>query len=310
MAAFRAFSVNWRVKGLLFQAFDKLPFGQALYFLVQKHVTKTVPRRLSPTADTASCFIEHAAAMRERWGDTLPARRIFEFGAGWDLYGNLVLWCYGIERQVVYDLTEYARAEEINVVIRHLARDPPPGAARTPRHEVQPGPGWAADLARRYGIVYTAPADAGRTPFPDASFDAVVTTSVFEHLPRAAIDTLLTEHRRILKDDGLMLHAIDYSDHYAHSDGAIGGYNFLRFSSAAWRFYSPPIHYQNRLRHDDYRQAFARHGLDAVFVRRFVPPDAAAEIAAVGEHAMFRDRPMDALIPTFGYFMLMKAVPP
>ncbi len=306
MAAFRRIRINWRIKGFLFQAFDKLPLGHRIYFMVQKLVTKTVPRRLTPTIDTASCFIEHAQAMQLQWGESLPQRRIFEFGAGWDLYGNMVLWCYGVERQVVYDLTEYARAAEINVIIGHLAQDPPPGAIRLPRHAIQPGPGWTAELRAHYGIDYIAPADAGRTPFPDHSFDAVVTTSVFEHLPPTAIDSLLTENSRILKPDGIMLHAIDYSDHYSHSDSTIGGYNFLRFSSATWRLYNPPIHYQNRLRHDDYSQAFARHGLRTVFVRRFVPEQAPTEIEAVGLHRSFRSRPLDELSPTFGYFMLVK----
>ena len=309
MAAFRRFHVNWRVKGFLFQAFDKLPLGHQIYYQVQKRVTKTVPRRLSPTAETASCFIEHAAAMKQRWGDSLPSRRIFEFGAGWDLYGNLVLWCYGLGGQIVYDQTEYARPEEINVIIRHLAAEPPPGAIRIPLHEIATGPGWVDDLRASYGIAYGAPADAGRTPFPDSSFDAVVTTSVFEHLPPAAIERILRENARILKPDGVMLHAIDYSDHYSHSDGTIGGYNFLRFSDAAWRLYSPPIHYQNRLRHSDYGRIFARHGLRAAFVRRHVPAHAPGEISALRLHASFRDRSVEELSPTYGYFALVKAEP-
>ena len=303
MSAFRSVHVPWRVKAMLFRALDVMPAGPTMYYRLQKHVTRTVPRRLAPTVDTASCFIDHAAAMRAEWGHLAPAR-VFEFGAGWDLYGNLVLWCYGLNDQVVYDLVPLARPAEINAVISHLAADPPPGALRVPKMPIATDASWTEDLRQRYGITYIAPGDAMATPFADGHFDAIVTTSVLEHLPPAAIDAVLAETRRILRPGGLMLHAIDYSDHYAHSDAAIGHYNFLRFSANQWARFSPAIHYQNRLRHDDYARAFDRAGLQPLRVRTHVPGNAADEIAAVALHPAFGVRPLDVLTPIFGYFVL------
>lgn len=45
--------------------------------------------------------------------------------------------------------------------------------------------------------------------FPDESFDRVVSISVFEHIPEAALAGILNETRRILKPGGLLVLTID-----------------------------------------------------------------------------------------------------
>jgi hypothetical protein len=50
-----------------------------------------------------------------------------------------------------------------------------------------------------------------------------------------------------------MQHYIDLADHYAGFDARITAYNFLRFSDRTWRWYNNKLHYQNRLRVNDYR---------------------------------------------------------
>jgi hypothetical protein len=49
-----------------------------------------------------------------------------------------------------------------------------------------------------------------------------------------------------------MSHAIGYFDHYSVLDPKTSIYNFLKYSDLVWRFFSPSLHYQNRLRHKDY----------------------------------------------------------
>ena len=59
-----------------------------------------------------------------------------------------------------------------------------------------------------------------------------------------------------LKKNGMISAIIDYSDHYAHTDPAIGLLNFLNYSSDDWKKYNHESHYQNRLRHYEYIDIF------------------------------------------------------
>jgi SAM-dependent methyltransferase len=296
--------MDWRGKALAFRVLDAAPRGDRLYYLLQKRVTKTVPRPLSPTQATARRFMDHLAAARRQAPGDLSQRTLFEFGAGWDLYGNLVAWCGGVGTQLVYDLRRWVRPDQVNTVIRHLMADPPAGAARIPRATLPEDDGFEAALREHYGIDYRAPADAGATGLPDASVDLVFTTSVLEHVPEAPLRRLMRECRRLARPGAVISHVIDYSDHYAHADPAIGPYNFLRFDEAAWQAFNPGIHFQNRLRHADYLRLFDETGFRLLEERAEQPDDALAALAGLKLAARFRDRPPEELAPTLGHVVL------
>src|SRR5262249_3214776 len=86
---------DWRLKALAFRVLEHLPMQQTAYKMLQRHVTRSYPREHSPTRETSASHQHHVRAFRERFGP-LDAARLFEFGAGWDLYGNLVFWSLGI----------------------------------------------------------------------------------------------------------------------------------------------------------------------------------------------------------------------
>lgn len=307
MKAFRDFKIDWRAKSVAYNVFDRMPLGRQLYFQVQRRVTHTIPRVLSPTAVTARWFMEHARVLASHAnGHGLPGVSLFEFGAGWDLYGNCVGWCLGMERQTVYDLTRWARADQINIVLEHLRQDPPPGAVRTPQAMLPRRGPFEAELQRRYGIDYRAPADAGATGQPDGAFTGIATTSVFEHIPPAQLARLLGECRRLLPVGGVMSHVIDYSDHFAHSDPAITPYNFLAFEDAAWGRFSPDIHFQNRMRHADYGALFEAAGFKVLSAASSQPDDADQLLARVRLSRSFARRPIAELAPLVGHYVVQR----
>ena len=307
MKAFRKFKMNWRTKALAFNMFDRAPFGHEIYYLVQRRVTKTIPRVLNPTAFTARWFVEHARVLGEHApSGEIGSLSLFEFGAGWDLYGNCVAWCLGAERQTVYDLTRWAKPDQINVVLEHLRREPPPGAVRVPATLLPTRGPFEPDLLRAYGIDYRAPADAGATALPDGSIDAVSTTSVLEHIPVEQIVRILTECHRLLSPGAVMSHVIDYSDHFAHSDPLITPYNFLSMSAEHWRRYNPGIHYQNRLRHADYAGLFEKTGFKILSARCEQPEDAAAMLQTVSLSPEFRGRSTADLAPLVGHYVVQR----
>jgi hypothetical protein len=59
---------------------------------------------------------------------------------------------------------------------------------------------------------------------------------------------------------------IDYGDHYAAFDPSITRLNFLRYSAARWRLYSPPLQFQNRLLHPDFLERIEHAGFEPVEV--------------------------------------------
>jgi hypothetical protein len=306
----RRLQLGWRQKALAFRLLDAMPFGTPLYRQLQKHVTRTIPRRLAPTSETAVWFTEAFRGIREHYDGDLAAIRAFEFGAGWDLYSNLVFWCLGIENQVVYDTTRWATADQINAVIRHLEADPPQGMRRVPSRTLRESPEFPDDLRASYGISYRAPADAASTGLPAGSIDLVTTTSVLEHIPFSQLRPILAECHRLMHEGSVMSHVIDYSDHYAHADPSITRYNFLAFSDEEWRRFNPGIHYQNRGRHDEYRALFLEAGFRIVHERTEQPENAAGQLASVALAGRFRNMSEGQLAPTTGHFILRKAGPP
>ena len=69
--------------------------------------------------------------------------------------------------------------------------------------------------------------------------------------------------KTLLKGSYLSLH-IDYSDHLSHRDPNCGRNHFLQFSDEQWNKYNTWIIYQNRLRHDHYKQMFLEAGFQII----------------------------------------------
>jgi SAM-dependent methyltransferase len=106
--------------------------------------------------------------------------------------------------------------------------------------------------------------DAGRTDFQSRQFDQIISNYTFEHIPRATLEEILVEFRRVLSPAGLMTHLIDMSDHYSHFDRSITPYNFLRYPRWRWRWFNNSLQYQNRLRASDYRALHIAAGFEIV----------------------------------------------
>jgi len=120
-------------------------------------------------------------------------------------------------------------------------------------------------LLRLTNIEYLARTDAGALPLADKSIDFHLSHAVFEHIPAVEIERILSEARRLLAPDGLLLHVIDPSDHFAHDDTSITAINFLQFDDRAWqRLAGNRFMFHNRLRSCEYLALFARAGVRVV----------------------------------------------
>ncbi|HSK62269.1 MAG TPA: methyltransferase domain-containing protein [Pyrinomonadaceae bacterium] len=74
------------------------------------------------------------------------------------------------------------------------------------------------DMATRNGYDKACVGQLTELPFPDASFDYVVSLDVFGHVDFADKDALLAEIKRVLRPDGVTLHGIESLDAKLHPD--------------------------------------------------------------------------------------------
>jgi SAM-dependent methyltransferase len=262
--------VNWKYKALLQGCFSTIPLGEPLNYFFQKHVTRTLPTSDDKFANMVSVARTHVDFLRQYWPRPLSQATFYEFGAGWDMIVPLTFYALGVERQILVDIRRLLRHELLNDTVakyqglafdREIVRKP--GIyINGGRHDP------LAVLKQHYGIEYKAPCDARQTGLPTASIDCITSTDTLEHIPLTSLRAILKECHRLLRHDGVMSFQIDYQDHYSYFDKNISVYNFLQYSDRTWRLFSPPLQYQNRLRHRDYLGLLDQAGFEIVEERR------------------------------------------
>jgi cyclopropane fatty-acyl-phospholipid synthase-like methyltransferase len=72
--------------------------------------------------------------------------------------------------------------------------------------------------ARRNGYDFTATTALSKLPFPDDSFDYVVSLDVLGHIGFEEKDAVLSEVKRVLRPDGVTMHGIECTDHAAQKN--------------------------------------------------------------------------------------------
>ncbi|MFZ1086553.1 MAG: methyltransferase domain-containing protein [Terracidiphilus sp.] len=239
-------NINWKIKSMMFGLIDAFSLDNALYF-IQKNITRESRGDLGKNDKNWFVHKEHLS--------TLTRPNVFEFGAGKILAQNIFLSQY-FASQTVVDLFPMIEIDLVDQAARRISENHPSVAY----HAITA----IQDLEHHYGIRYLTPMDASKTPFADSAFDACISTRTLEHIPRESIIAIFQELRRILRPDGLISAAIDYSDHYANSDPRIGRLNFLQYSAKEFKRYNHKVHYQNRLRHYDFERIFKSLGYKVV----------------------------------------------
>ena len=93
-------------------------------------------------------------------------------------------------------------------------------------------------------------------------FDLVCSNNTYEHVYPFVLKDIIVEFQRILKPGGANSHFIDMSDHFAHLDGSITIYNFLKYTEKQWDRIDNSVQPQNRLRLSDYEKMYDEAGIE------------------------------------------------
>ena len=265
----------WKTKVALQQVFSRIPAGDRLNYVFQRHVTHGLPVSDDALRSTVDIAKQHVRSLEKRSPIPIADGRFYEFGGGWDLHIPQTLYCMGASRQIVIDIRALSKASLVFDVGRRLA------ALRDDEFLRVPAADDDAALDRylgSMGIDYRAPCDARGTGLPDEGVEFITSTSTMEHISRSDLQLILAECHRILDSRGAISFVIDYKDHYSYFDPQISPYNFLRYDERQWRRFNPSLHHQNRLRHRDFLELFEAAGFKVteewVTRRNFRRPEA------------------------------------
>jgi len=252
--------MNWRAKAFAHTVMSSVPNSAKVNRLAQRYVTRSLPASEAAFARTVATAERHILAIRRHEHRDLGRLTFYEFGAGADLMIPLSLYAFGVRSQVLVDVRRLASAELVNDTIEKCRRF----QSTSPASWELVGSNLNRELELYYGIQYRAPADARSTRLEPGSMNSITSTNTLEHISPRDIPLILAECHRILNSDGVFSVQIDYQDHYAYFDPGISVYNFLKYSDRSWRFFSPSLHYQNRMRHPDYLELFSHAGFELV----------------------------------------------
>jgi SAM-dependent methyltransferase len=263
-------TMHWKSKARIQNLISHLPssLSYSTYYWLQRHFGSL--KRINP--------VSRLRAGVETWGHIAelgcnPVGKTFlEVGTGRVPLVPIAYWLMGAGRTITIDLNPYLRAELIEESLKYVSDE---------CEEIERIFGSLLDTRRLHDLLdyhkspafslhsflefccinYVAPGDAANTGLADNVVDFHTSYTVLEHVPAEVLKTIIEEGNRILRDDGLFVHRIDYSDHFSHSDKAISAINFLQYSDSEWERYAGNRYmYMNRLRHDDFLNLFESAG--------------------------------------------------
>lgn len=282
--------MHWMIKAGIQNSVALLPdpMSNHVYYALQRRFgglrSITVEEKLRQGIEVAG--------RAERNGLRIPGARVLEVGTGRRLNLPLSLWLQGADGITTVDLNPYLRPELVLEDLRQM---------RDERVRVEALFGERLDHGRlrkllaladdfdlgrlldTCSIRYLSPGDAADTGLADGTIDLHVSYEVFEHIPGPVLEAILREGSRLLSTNGLLVHYIDFSDHFSHSDPGIGPINFLQYGEGAFRLLAGNRYmYMNRLRLDDFRGLYAEAG-QRVLEQVAAPDPATAESLAHGK---------------------------
>jgi SAM-dependent methyltransferase len=259
--------MNWKLKAKIQNLVGLLPnfLSYSIYYWIQRNFGSLKDSKLNPTSRLLA-GIETVKRLEQV--DRSPIGTTFlEVGTGRRINTILAFWLLGAEKVITVDLNPYLKDElvraDLNYIVKNKSEIESLFGNRIFNHrldallEFVESPYQIKSLLEFLNIEYIAPGDASHLNLPDSSVDFHTSYTVLEHIPPEIIKAILKEGKRILKQDGLFVHCIDYSDHFSNSDKSISSVNFLQFSDDDWgNIAGNKYMYMNRLRHDDFINLF------------------------------------------------------
>jgi SAM-dependent methyltransferase len=280
---------SWKIKGIIQKSLSSFPGGECINDSLQRRLggLANFDANIRSKVDDWALLISY---LRTVDADDLECQRVMEIGSGW--YPTLPI-CFhlaGVQHCHTADISRHMKPnlafKMLTTIEKHLPRigavsGRGADAVRAQYENLREATSLE-DLLARAGIVYHAPADASNACwFADEAVDLVYSNSVLEHVPEPVIAALMREAHRVLKPEGLMVHAVGCNDHYAFFDKSISFVNYLQFTAKQWRLWNNRLLYQNRLRANDFIRLARESSFEVVHEARAVRPGSREALASL-----------------------------
>jgi hypothetical protein len=254
---------KWKQKAIVQKTISFLPFGNKINYLFQKYVTKGVYLNDEYFYDRLSHATSHLSAFSKYWEKAAPASSL-EIGTGWYPIVPLAFFLSGTDKIYSVDISMLTNKERLKTTFDRFM-DCQKAAKLKDYIKVLPDR-WAIfteiydqydklnfeEILKKINLIYLIE-DARKLSLPDNSVELINSNNTFEHIYPNILKPIIKDFIRVLdKENGIMSHFIDMSDHFAHFDKTINIYNFLQFSDSKWSWIDNSIQPQNRLRYQDY----------------------------------------------------------
>jgi hypothetical protein len=235
------FQINWKLKALLYKIFDVLRLKRTFY-LIQKYITKRSKVEINKIDKS---WIFHSKSIKKK-----NINKVLEVGAGKSLAQNIFISYHfnnSIDQTVIdiNEMLDFKLLNEASEQISSLLNLKNKGHIEN-----------LDQLKETYNIDYKAPMKIEDLKKDENRFDMCISTTALEHFSVSDLKNYLEQLKIILSGKTLISSAIDYSDHYSHTDNNISPLNYLKFTELEWKKYNNSYLFQNRLRHQDYKKVF------------------------------------------------------
>jgi hypothetical protein len=258
--------MNWKVKAKIQQIISMFPekLSYLLYYFVQRKMGRLKVFDALPiikgSVEIFELIVENGGVVKDK--------KIFEVGTGRVPVQPIMFWLMGAKSITTVDLNPYMKNELVLDFLDFLFSNEKKVKEMA---QIFLNTGRFNELKKYYNsgaydleallniccIKYIAPGDATNVDVKDNSFDYFVSYTVFEHIPSEVLESILVEGLRIVNDEGLFVHIVDYFDHFMHFDKNITSINFLQYSDKEWDKYAGNQYmYMNRMRYDDFLELF------------------------------------------------------
>lgn len=291
--------MRWEVKAAVQATLSRVPGGYRLH------------RKMQDLAGSSRLDAEVQYGRKQRFlarvlaaGLPIRDRTFLEVGTGWHPLTPLLLHLLGAREVVTVDINPWLDARSLGETLDavwslsdRIAADfgLSAGECRSRlerlRREAAVADASPEAVLAGASIRYRMPLDACSTGLPAASFDYLISSNVFEHVPPEVLRGILRESRRILRPGGVHLHHVNPGDHFSY-DPRITSVNFLRYSRRAWRYLGGSgLAYHNRLRCVDYVRLFEQEGFTVLYRDAEIDPAALRALrgGSVRPHPDFSD---------------------
>jgi len=231
--------VPWRLKLGAKIVLSRLPLGYAVWqrLWLFRHGAMTDP------AYAERVFRTHFDLLPERDAGRAPV--LLELGPGDSLLSALLGLRAGVAKTWLVDAGPFAVDRPEFYVGAAAALGLPTVSWKS-----------RAEMLEACRAEYRPEGLAGLRAIPDRSVDLIWSQAVLEHVRKGELAETARELRRVLRDDGIMSHQVDFKDHLG------GRLNSLRFSERVWEgaLFSHSGFYTNRVRLRQLERIFEEAG--------------------------------------------------